>query len=55
MKTKEVMRLFGVKERTVRRWKAEGCPVTKNEDGTNNFDLEKLSDWKLNRKKKAMG
>jgi len=47
MTTKEVMKAFGVVERTVRRWVERECPHTKDEKGNLVFDANQLAKWRL--------
>jgi len=46
MTTKEVMKAFGVTERTVRRWVERECPHEKV-DKKLVFDANKLAKWRL--------
>ena len=48
MNTKDLMKLFGVRERTVRRWNADGCPYEKK-DGKNEYDPIKVIEWRKSR------
>ena len=46
MKIKDIMKLYSVTERTVRRWNLNGCPYTKNNDGSYDYDPGKVAEWR---------
>jgi len=48
MKTKDVMKLYKVRERTVRRWVERKCPCTKDENGHLVFDAAEVAQWRIN-------
>lgn len=46
MKAKEIMKLYNVTERTIRRWNAKGCPYTVNDTGSYEYDPGEVAEWR---------